>query len=69
VFGGPALAGKVSVVVTELKDAMVPRATGNGVLLAVITRVVPIAVVSTAVLIVVALAVVPPLLVTLIVNT
>ena len=36
VFAGPALAGNVSVVVTELKDAMLPRFTGNGVVLAVV---------------------------------
>jgi hypothetical protein len=69
VLGGPALAGNVSVVVTELKDAMLPRFTGNGVVLAVVTRVVPIRVVSTAVLIVAAVAAVPPLLVTRTVKT
>jgi hypothetical protein len=69
VFGGPALAGNVSVAVTELKDAMLPKLTGNVVVLVVVTRVVPTIVVSTAVLIAAAAAVVPPLLVTRTVNT
>jgi hypothetical protein len=69
VFGGPALAGNVSVAVTELKDTMLPRVKGNVVVLAVVSRVVPTTVVSTAVLIAAAVAVVAPLLVIRTVKT
>jgi|SRR5580692_10038931 hypothetical protein len=69
VFGGPALAGNVSVTATELKDARLPRFMGNVVVLVVVNRVVPTTVVSMAVLIAAAVAVVPPLLVIRTVKT
>lgn len=69
VFGAPALAGNVSVVVTELKDGISPRLAGNAVVAFVVFFVVPETVVSTAVLMATALAVAAPELITRTVNT